>query len=89
MLRLERQCTNLPNGRVTSCDSGSMGVGYEGDTCTFSCNTGYVLSGNPTRTCQNNGSWNVSETMCRQSMLPYVFYLILSSCVSGLLSYCV
>ena len=89
MLCLERQCATLPNERITSCESGSMEVGYEGDTCTFSCNTGYVLSGNPTRTCQNDGSWNVPETTCRRSMLPYVFYLLLSSCVSVLLTYCV
>ncbi|XP_065899226.1 uncharacterized protein [Dysidea avara] len=64
---LERQCATLPNERITSCESGSMEVGYEGDTCTFSCNTGYVLSGNPTRTCQNDGSWNVPETTCRRT----------------------
>ena len=41
-------------------------MGYEGDTCSFTCNTGYELTGSDTRTCQSNGSWSGSETMCRE-----------------------
>ena len=47
------------------CSSGQTGVGYEGDTCSFTCNTGYELTGSDTRTCQSNGSWSGSEaTVC-------------------------
>ena len=36
---------------------------YE-DTCNFTCDTGYVLNGSDTRTCQSNGSWSGSIVMC-------------------------
>ena len=42
----------------------SSGVGYEGDTCNFTCNTGYELTGSDTRTCQSNGRWSGSDDMC-------------------------
>ena len=47
-----------------SCSSGTMGVGFEGDTCSFTCNTGYELTGSDTRTCQSNGSWSGSDDVC-------------------------
>ena len=47
-----------------SCSSGREGVGYEGDTCSFTCNTGYELTGSDTRTCQSNGSWSGSDDVC-------------------------
>jgi len=31
-----------------SCNSGRVGVGYEGDTCSFTCNTGYELTDSDT-----------------------------------------
>jgi len=36
-------------------------VGYEGDTYSFTCNTGYELTGSDTRTCQSDGSWSGSD----------------------------
>ena len=54
------------NGEITSCSSGRVGVGYEGDTCSFTCNTGYELTGSETRTCQSDGSWSGRETMCNE-----------------------
>ena len=47
-----------------SCSSGRVGVGYEGDTCSFTCNTGYELAGSDTRTCQSNGNWSGSDDVC-------------------------
>ena len=38
---------------------------YE-DTCSFTCDTGYELTGSDTRICQNDGSWNGSDTECIQ-----------------------
>ena len=49
-----------------SCSSGRVGVGYEGDTCSFTCNTGYELTGSDNRTCQNDGSWSGNNTVCKQ-----------------------
>ena len=53
------------NGEIT-CSSGTAGVGDEGDTCSFTCNTGYELTGSDTRTCQSDGSWSGSDVMCRR-----------------------
>ena len=63
------QCINLTtpfNGEIMSCSSGSIGVGYERDTCSFTCNTGYELTGSDTRACQSNGSWSGSDLVCRR-----------------------
>ena len=56
------------NGEITSCSSGRVGVGYEGDTCSFTCNTGYELTGSNTRTYQSDRSWNGSDIKCSRSM---------------------
>ena len=61
------QCDDLSspaNGEMMSCSSGKVGVGYEGDTCSFTCNTGYELTGSDTRTCQSNGNWSGNDVMC-------------------------
>ena len=59
--------TSPANGRI-SCSSGRDGVGYERDTCGFTCNNGYVLTGNATRTCLSNGSWSGIDAICRRGM---------------------
>ena len=46
------------------CSSGSVGVGYEGDTCSFRCNTGYELTGSLQRACESDGSWSGSPVSC-------------------------
>ena len=53
-----------------TCSSGRVGVGYEGDTCSFTCNTGYELTGSDTITCQSDGNWPWSgtESMCKGGM---------------------
>jgi len=48
-------------------------VGEEGefsyeDSCSFTCNTGYELTGSDTRTCQSDGSWSGVETMCSRGI---------------------
>ena len=50
-------------------------MGYEGDTCSFTCSTGYEITCSDTRTCQSDGSWSGSDVMCSRgmySLLPYV-----------------
>ena len=66
----DRQCLNLTtqsNGGM-SCSSGREGVGYDEDICSFTCNTGYELTGSDTRTCQSDGNWSGSETLCSRGM---------------------
>jgi len=55
--------TGLNNGAMT-CSLGADGVPTNGDSCNFTCNTGYELTGSDTRTCQNDASWSGSETIC-------------------------
>lgn len=56
-----------------ACDSGIHGVGYDGDTCSFTCNTGYDLAGSITRTCQSNGNWSGIEATCSRGKVVFTF----------------
>ena len=51
--------TNPANGQV----SHTAGTTF-GETATYSCNTGYNLVGDSTRTCQATGEWSGSEPTC-------------------------
>ena len=66
-------CSNLtqPNG-VINCTLGDDGVPSYKDTCSFTCNTGYELTGSDTRTCQSNGSWSGNHTICERGMCVFV-----------------
>ena len=60
---------NDPGIGVTNCSLGDDGVLLYGDTCNFTCNTGYELTGSDTRTCQSDGSWSGSEDVCRRGKI--------------------
>ena len=49
---------------MVSCSLGDDGVPSYEDTCSFTCNTGYELTGSDTRTCQSDRSWSGSNAMC-------------------------
>ena len=53
-----------PNNGAINCSLGDDGVPSYDDTCSFTCNTGYNLTGSDTRVCQNDGNWSGKETMC-------------------------
>ena len=55
--------TNPANGQVSHTSGTTFG-----QTATYSCNTGYNLVGDSTRTCQATGEWSGSTPTC-QSML--------------------
>ena len=57
---------NDPSNGMINCTQGGDGVSDPGDTCTYTCNTGYELTGSNTRTCQSNGSWSGSAPTCRR-----------------------
>ena len=65
------QCNNPANGKAL-CSSGRAGIGYEGDTCSFTCNTGYELTGSGTRTCQSDGIWSGTDDVCRKGDYIYI-----------------
>ena len=51
--------TDLANGQVNhTCGT------TNGQTATYSCNTGYNLVGDSTRTCQATGNWSGSAPTC-------------------------
>ena len=57
-------CSAPPNGQV-DCGSGLVNMGVDGDNCTFSCDSGYILQGSATsRTCENTGSWSGGLPSC-------------------------
>ena len=53
------------NGMIT-CSQAVDVVPSIGDTCTYTCNTGYELIGSHTRICQTDGNWSGSAPMCRR-----------------------
>ena len=61
-------CPSLsePSDGVINCSLGDDGVPSYEDTCSFTCNTGYELTGSESRTCQSNGNWNGSIAMCNR-----------------------
>ena len=64
-------CTllNNPDNGVVNCNLGDYGVPSYEDTCSFTCNTGYELTGSESRTCQSDGSWSGSDAVCTVGQL--------------------
>ncbi len=59
-------CSNLPvleNGS-TVYSSGIVNKRPVGSRGNYSCNTGHLLIGNISRTCQNDGNWSGSSPAC-------------------------
>ena len=65
------QCLTLtdPDNGIIDCPLRDGGVSSYEDTCRFTCNTGYELTGSETRTCQSDGSWSGTDDVCRRSMI--------------------
>jgi len=70
-MSLAKSCPSLtdPINGTMNCSPGNDGVPTYEDTCNFTCNTGYELTGSDTRTCQSDGNWSGNETMCRRGMV--------------------
>ena len=83
--------TDLNNGTI-NCSLGDDGVPSYEDTCSFTCNTGYELTGSSERTCQSDGSWSGSPVSCiimecPSSSLP-MNSMLAESCSSTYQSMC-
>ena len=70
MLIGARLCPSLsePSNGMISCSLGSDGDATYKDTCSYTCNTGYKLTGSDTRTCQSDGSWSGTDGSCGRGM---------------------
>jgi len=53
------------DGTVVCTHESNINPSYE-DTCSFTCNTGYELTGSDNRSCQSDGTWSGSATICRR-----------------------
>ena len=83
--------TDPDNGTITCSLINDPIFSYE-DTCSFTCNTGYELTGSTERTCQSNSSWSGSSVSCiimecSSSSLP-MKSLLAESCNSTYQSMC-
>ena len=61
MLHIFTDCAGLSN--ISNGDVSTNGLST-GSTATYSCNGGFTLVGDTTRTCQDNGTWSGSEPIC-------------------------
>ena len=59
---------NPMNGMI-DCPLGDDGVLSYEDTCTATCDTGYMLTGDAMRTCQSDGMFNGTEATCNRGKL--------------------
>lgn len=68
---IQTKCTYLSilaSGHIVPCSSGGrteMNY-YEEETCNFTCNTGYEITGSDTRTCLTYSNSSVSESTCKR-----------------------
>ena len=70
---------NPDNGRVDTPQGTTLNR-----LATYSCNCGYCLVGDETRTCQANGQWSGSEPTCNSLSIPTGMGVY--QCPTGLIS---
>ena len=58
----------IMNGMIDCSLGDDVVLSYE-DTCTATCDTGYMLIGDAMRTCQSDGMFNGTEAMCSRGKL--------------------
>ena len=63
------------NGQVNHTSGTTLG-----QTATYSCNTGYNLVGNSTRTCQSTGNWFGRAPICQGMLLKDDLTLFMCVC---------
>ena len=63
---IQVQNANPPSGTCTKAD-----LSYD-TSCTFKCDPGFILQGNPVRRCQQDKTWSGSDNTCerKSSELP-------------------
>ena len=58
---------------MIECMLGNDGVANPGETCTYTCNDGYMLTSNgEARTCQSDKSWSGSVAVCSRGKYSFL-----------------
>ena len=59
-------CPDLtpPMNGMLDCSFGGDSDLNAGDTCSYLCDTGYMLNDTATRTCQSNSTWTGTDAVC-------------------------
>ena len=55
---------DVPDNGMIDCSIGGDGIAVPGDTCTYTCDDGYMVDGDMTITCGDDGSWS-DNTRCK------------------------
>ena len=61
--------TDPANGQVSHPDGTTFG-----QTATYSCNTGFNIVGDSTRTCEATGDWSGSAPTCQRMLLTFYMH---------------
>ena len=61
---------------MVNCSMRDDGIPFYEDTCSFTCNTGFELTGSDTRTCLSDGSWSGSDNVCRRGEHNYIVCVV-------------
>ena len=60
----------LGNGTV-DCELGDNGGPNTGDTCSLSCDRGFIMEGSDSRMCIDSGTWTGDTTTCTARKCSY------------------
>jgi len=76
-LPLSVVCETLtaPDNGDIDCSLGNDGLPTNRDTCSFTCDDGFMLNGSETRTCRirrGRATWSGDEATCVPSMYEYL-----------------
>jgi len=58
---------------MIDCLLGDDGVANPNDTCTYTCDDGYMVDGDMTVTCDDDGTWS-DDTTCKLIGIVYLSF---------------
>ena len=61
---------------MINCSLGDDGVPSYENSCSFTCNTGYELTGSDTRTCKSDASWSGNDVICIKGKFLVNFHIV-------------
>ena len=67
---------SLSNGEVSYSGSAMNGEYPVNTVASFTCNSGYALSGSESSTCETSGTWNEQDQMCNQGEVKGIWLKI-------------